>query len=121
MTKRNMREKIETCPVCSRELEWEPCVACDGNGHGVYFIERPIGDGGNYWLHGPTCVVCDGTGGWQICPYKIARRGGSPSTCRCGCDSWEIIPLPQQLDLFISTKTDSPPHPVSIHSLLGEG
>lgn len=61
-------EQIPTCPLCSYEMEWERCTACDGDGEfdwETLQFEDPL-----WYQPGDTerCEECRGEGGWWQCP-----------------------------------------------------
>jgi hypothetical protein len=63
------------CKICSAEMEWEDCGACD---EGFYdgYDEDPL------W-HDPgdlvPCPQCSGAGGWWVCSNLDAHFHNAPA------------------------------------------
>lgn len=61
-------EQIPTCTLCSTEMEWHRCEACDGDGEFDYdtlqFLD-PLWYQPGDW---EPCEECEGAGGWWQCP-----------------------------------------------------
>lgn len=52
------------CPTCSTPMNWEDCDVCGGEGY-IPLQCKP----GN-----EMCEMCDGKGGWWICPSRPHTR-----------------------------------------------
>ena len=61
------------CETCGTELEWEDCHECGGEG--FYHHE---GDAEEPWDSLEACELCQGRGGWLVCP-RIPHPEQEPS------------------------------------------
>lgn len=67
-------EGFQTCSVCGTELEYEDCWSCGGDGCFDSYEDDAINFGPGE--HYEKCDVCEGKGGYLVCPSLPHKSGG---------------------------------------------
>lgn len=69
-----MSKPPATCAVCGAEMEWEECETCGGEG----VCGHDCGEDVCCCLYPEDnipCDICDGVGGYYLCPCRYKHPG----------------------------------------------
>lgn len=69
-----------TCDRCGADMDWVDCETCGGEGLDGHDCGEDCCMCADPDEPNLACGICDGEGGWELCPNRCANKPSTPGT-----------------------------------------